>query len=162
MITPTAKPAYVSALEAVFGPPSQSGFGSAVFYQRTESPGALAGAARDVYQHFIGDLWQRYGAEAWMGNWQQVYTRPPAADHAVVAELHTLDDRSVRQSAAVLLDAAEDPQAVQAALATACDDPAVTDLVVYKIGDGAALSGILLAARRAATGETIMLVFLLD
>jgi hypothetical protein len=38
----------------------------------------------------------------------------------------------------------------------------VTDLVVYKIGDGAALSGILLAARRAATGETIMLVFLLD
>jgi hypothetical protein len=40
-------------------------------------------------------------------------------------------------------------------------DPAVTELSVYRIGDGAALAGILLAARRAA-GATTILVFLLD
>jgi hypothetical protein len=31
MVTPTAKPAYVTALEAAYGSPSQAGFGSAVF-----------------------------------------------------------------------------------------------------------------------------------
>jgi hypothetical protein len=44
----------------------------------------------------------------------------------------------------------------------AFDDPAVTELAVYKIGDGAAMAGLLVAARRAATGETVTLVFLLD
>ncbi len=162
MVTPTAKPAYVSALEAVFGPASQAGFGSAVFYERDSALGDLEEAAQKVYQHFTGDLWERYGADAWMGAWQQVYTRPPGAASAIVADLRALEDRGARQSAAVLVDDADDPQAVKAALAAAFDDPAVTDLSVYTIGDGAALSGILITARRATSGEQVTVVFLLD
>jgi hypothetical protein len=33
--TPATRPAYVIALEAAYGAPSQAGFGSAVFYERT-------------------------------------------------------------------------------------------------------------------------------
>ena len=162
MVTPTAKPAYVTALEAVFGPPSQAGFGSAVFYEQSSAAGDLEGAAREVYQQFTGDLWERYGPDAWMGSWQQVYTRPSGGDHKVAAELRALEDRGARQSAGVMLDEAEDPQAVQAVLAAAFDDPAVTELAVYRIGDGAALAGILITARRATAGELVTVVFLLD
>ena len=158
MVTPMAKPAYVSALEAVFGPPSQAGFGSAVFYTQSEAAGGLEGAAKEAYQHFTGDLWERYGAGAWLRSWQQVYTRPPAAQHAVVAELRRLDDRSAWKSAGVLLHDVEDPQAADSA---AFGDTAVTDLAIYKIGDGNALAGLLLAAQRGA-GETMLPVFLLD
>ena len=161
-MTPNTKPANVSALKAVFGTPSQAGFGSAVLYAQSAAPGDLDGAAKAAYQHFTGDLWERYGADAWMGSWRQVYTRPPTAEHAIVAELRGLEDRGARQSAGVLLDDADDPQAVQAALSAAFDDPAVTELAVYTIGDGAALSGILVTARRATSGEQVTVVFLLD
>jgi len=162
MVTPTTKPAYVSALEAVFGPPSEAGFGSAVFYAQSGASGDLEGTARAAYQRFTGDLWERYGPDAWLGAWKQVYTRPPGAVPAIVTELRALEDRGARQAAGVLVDDADDPQAVQAAASAAFDEPAVTDLAVYTIGDGAALAGILITARRAPSGEQVTVVFLLD
>ncbi len=42
------------------------------------------------------------------------------------------------------------------------DDPAVIELVVYNIGDGGAMSGILLAGRRQGSGAATFLLFLLD
>lgn len=162
MVTPAAKPAYVAALEAAYGPPSQAGFGSAVFYAPGQSAGSLEATAQAQYQYFVGDLWDRYGADAWLGTWQQVYSRPPGAGRAIASELRAIDDRTTAQSVELLLDEVDDLLSAQQALSSAFDDPAVTDLSVYTIGDGAALSGILLAARRGAGGETIMLIFLLD
>ena len=159
---PASPPAYVTALAVAYGPPSQAAFGSAVFYDNTQPPALLEQAALAKYQYFTGDLWDRYGADAWLGTWHNVYSRPTSADRAVVSELRAIKDRTAAQSVELLLDEAEDPQAAQAALSTAFDDPAVTELSVYTIGDGAAMSGILLAARRTARGETVMLVFLLD
>jgi hypothetical protein len=43
-----------------------------------------------------------------------------------------------------------------------CDDPAVTELRVFNLGDGGAMSGILVAGRRAGTADATFLVFLLD
>lgn len=162
MVTRPAQPAYVTALAAAYGPPSQAAFGSAVFYDDSQPPAGLEQAALAKYQYFIGDLWTRYGADAWLGTWQQIYTRPQGVDHAVVSELRAIKDRSAAQSVELLLDEAADPPAAQQALAAAFDGPTVTELAVYKIGDGAELAGILLAARRAAGGQTVMLVFLLD
>ena len=79
-----------------------------------------------------------------------------------LSELRAIKDRSAAQSVELVLDEVADPQNAQQALASAFDDPAVTELAVFKIGDGAELAGILLAARRAAGGQTVMLVFLLD
>ncbi len=162
MVTPVAKPAYVAALEAAYGPPSQAGFGSAVFSAPGGQPGDLEQAAQAQYQYFVGDLWQRYGAEAWLQSWRQLYRRPADPQRAIVSELRAINDRAAAQSVALLLDEVDDPQGAQAALSSAFDAPAVTDLAVFQIGDGAVLSGILLAARRGAGGETIMLIFLLD
>jgi len=49
----------------------------------------------------------------------------------------------------------------QQALAVAYDDPQVTDLRIDRIGDGAAMSGLLLAGCRT-TGEVTILISLLD
>ena len=162
MVISAAKPTYVAALEAAYGPPSQAGFGSAAFYAPGQSAGNLEATAQAQYQYFVGDLWDRYGADAWLGTWQQVYTRPPGAGRAFVSELRAINDRTAALSVELLLDEVDDPPTAQQALSSAFDDPAVTDLAVFQIGDGAALSGLLVAGRRAATGETVMLVFLLD
>lgn len=162
MVTPSAQPTYVTALAAAYGPPSQAGFGSAVFYDSSQPPAELEQAALAKYQYFVGNLWGRYGADAWLGTWQPIYARPLGAERAVVSELRAIKDRSAAQSVELLLDEAADPSTAQQALAAAFDDPAVTELVVYKIGDGAAMAGLLVAGRRAATGETVMVVFLLD
>ena len=98
----------------------------------------------------------------WLSAWQQIYARPQGAERAVVSELRAIKDRSSAQSVELLLDEAADPPTAHQALAAAFDDPAVTELVVYKIGDGAAMAGLLVAARRAAGGQTLVLVFLLD
>ena len=68
-------PDSVVGLEAVYGAPSQAGFGSAVFHDVVESADGLEDAARAKYKHFVGELWERWGAEAWMGPWKEVYVR---------------------------------------------------------------------------------------
>ena len=54
------------------------------------------------------------------------------------------------------------PRKARAALAAAFDDPAVTELHVFNLGDGGAMSGLLVAGRRQGTGEATFLVFLMD
>lgn len=157
-----AKPDYVTALERAYGAPSQAAFGSVAFYEPGQTATDLEQAALARYRYFVGDLWEQYGAAAWLGPWRQLYSRPPGAAHDVVGELRALPDRSARQSAGVLLDEVENAASAQAALATAFDDPAVTELAIYQLGDGGAMNGILVAGRRQAPPEAIFLVFLID
>ncbi len=157
-----AAPAYVTDLEAAYGAPSQAGFGSAVFYEQIDAAGDLEQMALDKYQYFVGDLWARYGEAAWMGPWHEVYARPPGAEPDIVAELRGIEDADAANSAPMILDVVEDAARARAALAAAFDDPAVTELRVFNLGDGGAMSGILVAGRRGATGEATFLLFLLD
>ncbi len=157
----TVRPDAVAALEAAFGPPSQAGFGSAVFYDPLAPGVDLEQAALARYQFFVGDLWERYGADAWMGPWQRVYSRPAGAARDIVAELRALANRNAAMSASVLLDSVDAPEQAQAALAAAFDDPAVAELTVYTLGDGGAMAGLLVAGQRQDRGA-IFLVFLLD
>jgi len=62
----------------------------------------------------------------------------------------------------MILDEVDDAAAARSALAAAYDDPAVTELRVFNLGDGAEMAGLLIAARRGATDDAIFLVFLLD
>jgi hypothetical protein len=160
--TGPAKPDYVAALEAAYGAPSQAGFGSAVFYEPVKTDDGLDQAALAKYRFFVGDLWERYGEAAWMGPWRRVYTRLADGTPDIVAELRGMGDRQARVSASMVLDEVEGAETARAALAAAFDDPAVSELVVYTVGDGAAMAGILVAGRRGDTGEAIFLVFLLD
>jgi Asp/Glu/hydantoin racemase len=79
-----------------------------------------------------------------------------------VAELSGITDPDAAISAPMILDVVQDAEKARTALAAAYDDPAVTELRVFNLGDGGAMSGILVASRRAATGDATFLVFLLD
>lgn len=159
-----SKPEYLTPLQAFYGRPSQAGFGSAVFFAYLAADADLVEAALGKYRFFMGPLWDRFGEAAWLEPWQVIYRRPSENHPGIVSELETIPDPT--QSAAMLLETVSDVAAAQQALQNTFDDPAVTELIICQIGDGAAMSGLLLAGRRKrdATPDTeaTFLVFLLD
>ena len=156
-----AKPEYVTALERAYGGPSQAGFGSAVFSEQAWADDDLVKAALAKYEYFVGELWERWGQNAWMGSWREVYARKSGTPAGIVAELKGISDSDAQLSAPMILDVAEGDDAVGQALSDAYDDPAVTELRVFNLGDGEAMSGLLVAGKRK-TGETTFLVVLMD
>lgn len=152
---------YVEKLETAYGPPSQKGFGGAVFHEVLQPADDLATAALAKYRHFVGRLWSRFGEQAWMGPWREVYARPSGAGRDIVAELRGIEDAEAKRSVDLLLDAMENAAEARAALAVAFDDPAEKELRVFNIGDGAAMSGLLVAGRRAAAGDGATYVIVL-
>ena len=163
-MTQTERPnsAAVADLEAAYGQPSQAGFGSAVFTEALDASDSLEQAALKKYQYFVGDLWERYGEDAWMGPWKEVYARPAGAEADIAAELRGIDDQSTALSAEMILDNVDNADAARAALSAVYDDPAVTELRVFNLGDGEAMSGLLVVGRRVESADATFLVFLLD
>ena len=156
------RPDYLTRLEAAYGAPSQQGFGSAVFYWNLRDTDDLTQAALAQYRTFVGKRWERFGETAWMGPWREIYRRPAGAKPDIVAELRGTADRDAQRSVPMILDVVENAEAARAALSAAVDDPAVTELRAFNLGDGEAMSGLLVAGRRGASGETTFLVFLMD
>lgn len=154
------RPLYVEALETQYGAPSQSGFGSSVlFASAVNSRAELERLALAAYRHFTGELWDKWGEAAWMGPWRLLLARSAAGD--IAADLRQLSDPVAQSSGNMLLETVPDPNAAQASLAAAFDHAAVRDLLVFNLGDGGAMSGLLIAARRE-NGEAVFLVFLMD
>jgi hypothetical protein len=60
-------PPQVADLQAIYGLPSQIGFGSAVFYERVDRAEDLEPVALSIYRYFVGDLWERFGETAFRG-----------------------------------------------------------------------------------------------
>ena len=150
---------YVIELEGVYGPPAEEGFGSTVFFTRTDGPQDLEKLARKFYRSFVGSLWERWGEDAWMGTWRQVYARPAGGTADAVAELRGISDAEAKRSLPLLLEV---PGNADAVLATAFNDPAVTEFRVFNIGDGEAMSGLLVAGQRTAENESVFVVALMD
>lgn len=153
------RPDYVKTLESVFGGPSQTGFGSTMLFAISHDRGELVRLARAAYRHFTGALWERWGEAVWMGPWRLIHERDSGRD--ILAELSALEDPQARSSADMLLNDTEVPASARSALSAAFDDPAVQDLLVFSLGDGGAMSGVLVAARRV-NGQATFLVFLMD
>jgi len=156
------KPRGVAELEAVYGGPSQAGFGSAVFFVQLAADDDLEKIALDHYRYFVGGLWERYGEDAWMGPWREVYARPYGAAPDIVAELRGIKDPDAAVSVPMILDNVDDADKARAVLATVYDAFTLTDLRVYTLGDGGAMSGLLVAGCHDGTRDAIFLVFLLD
>lgn len=79
-----------------------------------------------------------------------------------MGELRAIADPDAARSVPMILDAIDGAVQARAALAAAFDDPAMNEVAVFNLGDGGAMSGILVAGRRPDTGEALFLVFLLD
>ena len=156
------KPDSVTRLEAAYGGPSEAGFGSAVFHATLRDTDNLTQAALSTYRTFVGKLWERHGEPAWMGPWKEVYARPTGVKPDITTELRGIADHDTRLSVPMILDNIEDAEAARAALSAAFDDLAVTELRAFNLGDGEALSGLLVAGRRGASGDATFLVFLMD
>jgi hypothetical protein len=155
------KPDYVTKLESAYGAPSQNGFGSAVFFEQLKPTDKLEEAALKKYRYFVGEIWERFGEDAWMSAWKQVYTRPAGDASDIVAELKGITDFDASISVPMVLDVVNNAEAARQALSAAYNDSAIKELLVYKLGDGSAMSGILVAGR-LSNGETTYLVFLYD
>lgn len=153
-------PSFVVLLESQFGPPSQQAFGSSVFYNPQNMPN-LEEEAMLRYRFFLGDAWKRLGEANWLSTWGVVYERNLSSPPDIIQELKTIPDRGVRMSADLLLESQEDAAAAQAALRGAFDQSAIRELKVFKIGDGAAMSGLLIAANIEGEG-CLSLILLLD
>ena len=159
---PDNKPYYVVALERAFGEPSQSAFGSATFFvPAAKQSQSLEVDAAAIYRHFIGEAWERLGETNWLNEWSCVYVRQQNSSLGIVVEMKSINDREARQSIGLLLENTEDSIASSDAIQTAFDHALVSELRIYKIGDGSALSGILIAARLLDTGS-LFLALLMD
>jgi hypothetical protein len=96
-----------------------------------------------------------------MGPWKQVYERPAGAKADIVAELQGITDQHAAISVPMILEVVEDAEAARAALSAVYDDPSMTEVRVFDLGDGEAMSGLLVAGR-STTEDAVFLVFLLD
>lgn len=156
------KPAAITNLEAIYGPPSQAGFGSAVFHSQLLAADDLEQKAIEIYRFFVGGLWEHFGEDAWMGPWHEVYARPYGAAPDIVAELRGIKDPDAAVSVPMILDNVDNAEKARAALSAVYNATTLTDLRVYNLGDGGAMSGLLVAGCHDSTREAIFLVFLLD
>ena len=155
------KPVYVAALEAAYGEPSQEGFGSAVFFDQMQQDDDLEEVAKKYYQYFVGKNWDEWGEDVWMSPWKEGFRRPQKRKHNIEEELRAIEDFNTQLQVGMILDDIENAEAAKAALAGAYDPKVVIDLRAYNIGDGEAMSGLLLAGLRD-NGEATFLVFLMD
>jgi len=160
-MTDIDKPQYVLDLEAAYGKPSQEGFGSAVFFKKVKTADLLEQIAQEEYEYFVGDKWQQYGPDTWLGAWKEAYCRPADAAHDIIAELNANEDFDTKMQVDMILNNIENADKAREALAAAYDDASVTQLGAYNIGDGEAMSGLLIAGRRQ-NGEGTFMVFLMD
>jgi hypothetical protein len=156
------RPKSIGDLETRYGPASDSGWGSAVFWIPLGQPSELEGVARAVYRRFLGAKWDRFGESAWMGPWRRVHARAPGGRRDIAAELRGIEDAEAARSVSLVLEAMEDAQEARTALAAAFDGEDTTDLSVFHVGDGEAMSGLLLAGHRARAGHALVLVCLMD
>jgi hypothetical protein len=157
----TEKPQYVLELETVYGEPNQEGFGSAVFYKKVKTADLLEQIAQEQYEYFVGDKWEEWGPETWLAPWKEVYRRQARAEHDIIDELKAIDNFDTQLQVDMILNNIENPEEAQEALAAAYNDETISQLAVYNIGDGEAMSGLLIAGRRLK-GESTFLVFLMD
>jgi len=156
-------PATIAELEMVFGKASDAGFGSAVFFSPPTDAvsGSLETESKAIYQTFCGEIWEEFGVENWLANWKVLLERPPGSGGDIVAEIQSIRDPESGSAAQLLLDAGPDPDRAEATLRAAFNDPGISQLQIFKIGDGGAMSGVIIAAE-TSTKVRYFLIILLD
>lgn len=152
----------VATLQKIYGGPDVTGMGSRVESRALGAGESLEDAAQKEYQRFCGEIWERFGPENWMGQWAEVYRRPTGSKGDIVREIRGIRDQSASLAASMLLDNIDHPEAAIPALETVFNDAAIQQLVIYRLGDGEAYSGVLLAAQRGPSEPVTFLTFLMD
>jgi hypothetical protein len=148
-------------LEKVFGPASASGFGSAVFSEAATPLISLDSVALKHCKAFLGVKLTPQTEAIWMNEWRRVYVRGRESKAGIQNELLSIADPDAKRSVPLLTELIEDADRARLALSGAFDHPDVQELAVYKLGDGEAMSGIMISARYKAE-VIISVVALMD
>lgn len=130
------------ALEKIYGPSSAEGWGSAVFAGMAKEGEALAATAQKLYQQFLGEKAKSNFDSVWMPAFKQVLVRNGAGK--VLEDLTKIEDPDAKNSVGLLTDAVEDSAGAQQALSSAYDNADLLEVGAFTIGDGEAMSGIIL------------------
>ena len=134
----------IEALEKVYGKPNSTGFGSAVFYDESKQNANLASIALDVYKLFMGKKWNAETESTWMSTWKLVYERSPGIAANILSELNNINDADAKRSVPLLTELVENAEQGKLALAAAYNHPDISQVQVFSVGDGEAMSGLLL------------------
>jgi hypothetical protein len=134
----------IEALEKVYGKPVSTGFGSAVFYDDSKQNAGLASIALDAYKLFMGEKWNTETESAWMSAWKKVYERSPDTVANILNELNNIQDADAKRSVPLLTELVENAEQGKLALAAAYNHPDISQVQLFSVGDGEAMSGLLL------------------
>lgn len=135
----------IEALERVYGKPTSTGFGSAVFYEVSKKDQNLAAIALEDYKLFMGGKWTPETAAIWMSGWKLVYERIPGLSGDIISELYNIKDSGAKRSVPLLTEVINDPQQAKKALEAAFNNQNLAHLEIFTIGDNEQMSGLLLS-----------------
>lgn len=139
----------ITALEDVYGKRSSTGFGSSVFYEIAKQDLSLTSVALEVYKLFMGEKWNPETESAWLNGWKIVYERNPGTVPDILKELNDIKDTDAKRSVPLLTEFIENAEQGKAALAGAFNHPDISHVAVFKIGDNAEMSGLILSGSYA-------------
>lgn len=152
-------------LQSIFGGPSENGFGSAAFmFLAPEAKGthtSLSDQAKLVYQRFLGDAWDRFGANHWLAGWKKSFHRQAAETTDFLLEIKSSEYANLRRLLGVLIEGHENPEEALRALQTTFNARSVASFEAFEVGDNEAMSGLILAAEFQSGGRSY-LIFLMD
>lgn len=151
----------IEALQKVYGKASNTGFGSAVFYALPKQEKKLALIALENYKYFLGEKWNKESEPAWMSGWKLVYERNPGTKADILTELGNIKDADAKRSVPLLTELIENATEGKAALEAAFNHPNVSMLEVFSVGDGEAMSGLMISGLYA-DGSVCSVICLMD
>ena len=170
----------IETLTSLFGPPSQTTLGAAVFTTTATLPAqALSPAqvsthekpsgacdeqleafAKSKYEYFAGNAWNNFGPEHWIATWARHYERREKAQADILDELAEIQEPATNLAASQITENHDQPDAARAALQEVFNADEIHTLHLYQIGDTEAITGVLIAA--ATADLYIALVFMMD
>jgi hypothetical protein len=137
--------ALMTSLEAVYGTANDKGFGSTVYHEASLPGESISELARRHYTKFLGKQWNSSTEKRWMSVWKKVYERPGGAKKDILAELASVSDQNAQAAIPLLTELIENADAGKKALAAAFNHPDLSTLAIHTIGDGEAMSGVMVS-----------------
>ena len=149
-------------LQSLWGPCEPVGMGDALCRERWKPGAALEEWARAKYLVLANKNWEDFEPEQWLANFREVYRRPAGSTGAIVDELRALQGNNVELVVENVLTNRDDAAELRPALSAVFDGPHLAELVVYSIGDGEALNGLLIVGRHQSGDEVTCAYHLWD
>jgi hypothetical protein len=151
----------IEALESKFGKPNNNGFGSSVFYELSRDEMKLDEIALEDYKLFMGEKWTDNSSIDWMGGWKKVYDRQTNGAGNIIDILSGIHDPEVHPFVSLLLEGPESATETHQPLMDAFNHPDIDNVGIYKVGDGDAFGGLMIAAKYN-NGEVCTVITLMD